>query len=100
MPARKSHLKERTARTLAVVQRAQALLSDDPRQSSRVLMDVVKPWMKTVASERPYVFQQDGAPVHTSYLIQNWLSDNVDMFWSKEFWPPNRPDLNPLDYYV
>lgn len=22
------------------------------------------------------------------------------MFWSTEFWPPNRPDLNPLDYYV
>jgi len=20
--------------------------------------------------------------------------------WSKEFWPPNSPDLNPLDYYV
>ncbi|KYM79084.1 hypothetical protein ALC53_10478, partial [Atta colombica] len=31
---------------------------------------------------------------------QNWLSDNIDMFWSKEFWPPNSPDLNPLDYYV
>lgn len=24
------------------------------------------------------------------------LSDNVDMFWSKEFWPPNSPDLNSL----
>ena len=22
------------------------------------------------------------------------------MFWSKEFWPPNSPDLNLLDYYV
>jgi len=22
------------------------------------------------------------------------------MFWSKEFWPPNSPDLNPLDYYA
>jgi len=28
------------------------------------------------------------------------LSDNVDMFWSKEFWSPNSPDLNLLDYYV
>jgi len=37
---------------------------------------------------------------HTSHLIQNWLSDNIDMFWSKEFWPPNSPDLNPLNYYV
>jgi len=22
------------------------------------------------------------------------------MFWSKEFWLPNSPDLSPLDYYV
>jgi len=57
-------------------------------------MDVMKPWMETVASERPYVFQQDDASTHTSHLIQNWLSDNVDMFWSKEFWSPNSPDLN------
>lgn len=30
--------------------------------------------------------------------VQNWLSDNVDMFWFKEFWPSNSPDLNFLDY--
>jgi len=33
-----------------------------------VLASVVKPWMETVASGRPYVFQQDGAPAHTSHL--------------------------------
>jgi len=63
-------------------------------------MDVMKPWMETVASGRPYVFQQDDAPTHTSHLIQNWLSDNVDMFWYKKFWSPNSPDLNLLDYYI
>jgi len=52
--------------------------ADDPEQSLRVLMDVVKPWMETVASGRLYVFQ-DGASAHASHLIQNWLSDN-DMF--------------------
>ena len=51
----------------------------------RILMDEMKPWMETVASGRPYVFQQDSSLAHTSHLIQNWLSDNVDMFWSKEF---------------
>lgn len=65
-----------------------------------VLQTAIKPWIVAVASGRPYVFQQDGAPAHTSHLVQNWLSDNVDMFWSKEFWPPNSPDLNPMDYYV
>ncbi|CAK9827593.1 Transposable element Tcb1 transposase [Anthophora retusa] len=66
----------------------------------RILSTTVKPWMETIASGRSYIFQQDGAPAHTSHLIQNWLSDNVDMFWSKDFWPANSPDLNPLDYYV
>lgn len=65
-----------------------------------VLINVVKPWMETVSSGKPYVFQQDGAPAHTSHLVQNWLSDNVDMLWAKEFWPPNSPDLNLLDFYV
>ncbi|KAG5325865.1 MRP4 protein, partial [Acromyrmex heyeri] len=40
-------------------------------------------------------FQQDGAPAHTSYLIQNWLSNKVNMFWPKEFWPPFS---NPNNY--
>jgi len=35
----------------------------------RVLMDVVKLWMETVASGKPYIFQQNGAPAHTSHLI-------------------------------
>ena len=38
---------------------------------------VVKPWMTQVANGRPYVFQQDGAPAHTSHLVQNWLDENV-----------------------
>jgi len=66
----------------------------------RILTRVVKPWIDTVAAGRPYVFQQDGTPAHTSHLVQNWLSDNMEMFWSKEFWPANSPDLNPMDYYV
>jgi len=67
-----------------------------------VLASVMKLWMEIVASGRPYVFQQDDAHqmAHTSHLVQNWLSDNIDIFWFKEFWPPNSPDLNPLDYYV
>ena len=43
---------------------------------------------------------EDGAPAHTSYLVQNWLDENVHMFWSKDFWPHNSPDLNPMDYYM
>lgn len=65
-----------------------------------VLQTVVEPWMNSVSCGRPYVFQQDGAPAHTSHLVQGWLSEHVSMFWDKDMWPPNSPDLNPLDYYV
>lgn len=70
----------------------------------RVLQTVVKPWMDLVSDGKPYVFQQDGAPAHTSGIVQEWLSkqdpSRVGTFWPKDFWPPNSPDLNPLDYYV
>jgi len=67
MPVRKSHSKEHTMRIPAVVVRIQTLISDDAEQSLRVLMDIVKPWMETVASRRHPVFQQDSAPTHTSH---------------------------------
>jgi AraC-like DNA-binding protein len=66
----------------------------------RVLQAVVKPWMDKVSHGRPYVFQQDNAPAHTSHLVQDWLSEHVSMFWDKNSWPSNSPDLNPLDYFV
>ncbi|QQP41930.1 Transposable element tcb1 transposase [Caligus rogercresseyi] len=50
-----------------------------------VMQTVVKPWMTQIAAGRPYLYQQDGAPAHTSNLVQNWCLENLDMFWSKEF---------------
>ncbi|EGI69378.1 hypothetical protein G5I_01882 [Acromyrmex echinatior] len=53
MPARKSHSKERTAR-IPVVERAQTLISDDPRQSLRKLASIVgvsEPTMRRIAEE-------------------------------------------------
>ncbi|EGI62905.1 hypothetical protein G5I_08738, partial [Acromyrmex echinatior] len=54
MPARKSHSKERTARIPAVIERAQTLISDDPRQSLRKLASIVgvsEPTMRRIAEE-------------------------------------------------
>lgn len=64
-----------------------------------ILRNVVKPWMSAIAADRPYVFQQDGAPAHNSRIVQAWCEDELHAFWSKELWPPSSPDLNPLDYY-
>jgi len=47
-----------------------------------------------------FVFQQDGAPAHTAALAQDWVQKNCPAFIGKEEWPPNSPDLNPLDYHV
>ena len=47
-----------------------------------------------------FVFQQDGAPAHTARSAQEWLRANCPDFVAKDQWPPNSPDLNPLDYHV
>ena len=50
--------------------------------------------------QNDFVFQQDGAPAHTARQTHDWLATNIPEFISKDEWPPNSPDLNPLDYYV
>jgi len=81
-------------RNPAVVER---LISDDPGQSLHVLIDVVKPWMETMASGRPYVFSAGASyesfdsklalRQHRYVLVQGILVSNS-------------PDLNPLDQYI
>ncbi|QQP41220.1 Uncharacterized protein FKW44_015518, partial [Caligus rogercresseyi] len=65
-----------------------------------LMRDVVAPWIKKVAAGRPYVFQQDSAPCHTSHKTQKWLSENLDDNTSPNIWPPNSPDCNPCDFYL
>lgn len=53
------------------------------------------------SSERPRcIFQQDGAPAHTATEVQIWCERHFDEFINKSFWPPNSPDLNPMDFSV
>jgi transposase len=67
----------------------------------QVLQSHVLPWIrKNYGLEGDYVLQQDGAPCTTSKRTQAWLKDQGVKFWPKEIWPPNSPDLNPLDYSV
>ena len=47
-----------------------------------------------------FIFQQDGAPTHTAKLAQDWIATNCTEFIGKDEWPPNLPDLNPLNYHV
>lgn len=65
-----------------------------------ILAQKVKPWIEANYPDGTYVFQQDGAPCHTSRKTQEWLDTNLAAFWSKDMSPPQSPDLTPLDYSV
>ena len=47
-----------------------------------------------------WVFVQDGATPHTHEKTQKWCNEHFPSFIDKHHWPPNSPDLNPLDYCV
>ena len=65
-----------------------------------VLKANVLPWIRANFDNTDnVVLMQDGAPCHTSNLVQNWLRANVN-FWPKDVWPPSSPDLNPLDFSI
>jgi hypothetical protein len=46
-----------------------------------------------------WIFQQDGAMPHQYHLTQQWCRDNFPLFVNKDRWPPNSPNLNPLDIF-
>ena len=48
----------------------------------------------------PFTMQQDSAPAHRAAKTIAFLKEeNID-FWTPQQWPPNSPNLNPLDYAV
>ena len=47
-----------------------------------------------------WIFQQDGAPAHTSKTTQEYLDGATPDFIRKDEWPPQSPDCNPMDYAV
>ena len=50
-----------------------------------------------------FLFQQDGARSHTSAHTLRYLNDNIPAtaaLLPPEKWPPNSPDLNPMDYAI
>ena len=51
-----------------------------------------------------FIFQQDDAPMrllmYVAQLVRDWIATNCSEFTGKDQWPPNLPDVNPLDYHV
>ena len=47
-----------------------------------------------------FTFQQDGAPVHRACETVELLKVVTPDFIPPNLWPPNSPDLNPVDYKI
>ncbi|CAF1556573.1 unnamed protein product [Rotaria magnacalcarata] len=45
-----------------------------------------------------WTYQQDGARPHKHNLTQEWCAKHFPDFIPEKRWPPNSPDLCPLDY--
>ena len=47
-----------------------------------------------------YTFQQDSAPAHRAREPVQLLGNETPNFIRPTLWPPNSPDLNPVDYQI
>ena len=59
------------------------------------------PEMDRLTGYQPYVFMQDGARSHTANETIRFLNHQRYLtLLQPHMWPPNSPDLNPVDYWV
>jgi hypothetical protein len=73
------------------------------RLSAATYIDKVLPVVKREGRRlcgKQWIYQQDGAPAHRAKLAQKWCESHLPAFIPKDQWPPNSPDLSPLDYAV
>jgi hypothetical protein len=64
-----------------------------------LLSDQLLPAIRRIAGD-VYTFQQDSAPAHRARETIALLQRETPDFISPELWPPNSPDLNPVDYRI
>ena len=57
------------------------------------------PVMRHIAGDK-CVLQQGSAPSHRARETVQLLQQETPQFISPDLWPPNSPDLNPVDYRI
>ncbi len=74
----------------------------ETKQYKNLIAHKVFPALDPTYGVGNWIWTQDGAPCHMSKATQRYLERRLESegFWSKECWPPNSPNLNPLDFYV
>ena len=65
-----------------------------------IVVGALLPWARKHFKNHPRSVQQDSAPSRGVKKIQEWLSENVPHFITKEEWATSSPDLNPLDFEI
>ena len=69
----------------------------------KLLEDKVWPLLRHQASRKKLYFMQDGATCHTTQMNLDYLKskfgNRVISNKTEIPWPPNSPDLNPLDFF-
>ena len=68
-----------------------------------LLVEKIWPCLKGVATRHQVYFMQDGATCHTTKLnldfLQKKFNGRLISNKTETPWPPNSPDLNPLDFF-
>jgi len=63
-----------------------------------LLKEELLPDMRNIS--KYFIFQQDNAPAHRAKETVDLLSTETPAFILTTLWPPNSPDLDPVDYKV
>jgi hypothetical protein len=58
------------------------------------------PAIRAVCGHHNWILQQDGAPSHRAANTIDFLEKENVQFIEPKLWPPNSPDINPVDYAV